>query len=182
MNLQKYRHQQVAKLTPQVGVYALCDLDETPIYVGQSIDGIRARVQRHLTSARSDVIANRQLDIWEVAFVWAWPLQVVNIDEINQLEGYLIHQFHDSHPVLNGSLPKRPTSLVNVPERQVVQILPDEEVVRRRDPTLRLPRQAAQFANLLSYILEVKENPELKRTLRAHFERLERYYEEYMNK
>ena len=45
-----------------------------PIYVGQSVDGIRSRVNRHLTSARSDIIANRQIDVWEVAFVWAYPV------------------------------------------------------------------------------------------------------------
>lgn len=51
----------------------LCDLDEVPIYVGKSIDGIRNGVRRHLTSARSDTIAKRRLDVWEVAFVWAYP-------------------------------------------------------------------------------------------------------------
>ena len=30
-------------------------------------DGIRSRVARHLTSARSDIIANRQIDVWEIA-------------------------------------------------------------------------------------------------------------------
>ena len=46
-------------LTNEIGVYVLCDLDQAPIYVGQSTDGARARVRRHLTSARSDIIANR---------------------------------------------------------------------------------------------------------------------------
>jgi len=52
-----YRNEQARKLPAETGVYVLCDLDETPIYVGQSVDGIRARVRRHLTSARSDVAA-----------------------------------------------------------------------------------------------------------------------------
>lgn len=56
-----FRKQAVAQLTRQIGVYVLCDLDNVPVYVGQSKDGIRQRVQRHLTSARSDVIANRQI-------------------------------------------------------------------------------------------------------------------------
>jgi hypothetical protein len=54
-----YRARQIKDLTDQIGVYALCDLDGVPIYVGQSVDGIRSRVRRHLTSARSDIIANR---------------------------------------------------------------------------------------------------------------------------
>ena len=61
-------------LTNAIGVYVLCDLDGVPIYVGQSKDGIRARVRRHLTSARSDIIANRQIDPWEIAFVQAFPV------------------------------------------------------------------------------------------------------------
>ena len=56
-----FRQKALSKLTDEIGVYALCDLDEVPIYVGQSIDGIRSRVRRHLTSARSDIIANRQV-------------------------------------------------------------------------------------------------------------------------
>jgi len=64
-----YRKRAVRKLPTQIGVYVLCDLDQVPIYVGQSVDGIRSRVARHLTSARSDIIANRQIDVWEIAWV-----------------------------------------------------------------------------------------------------------------
>lgn len=62
-------------LTNKIGCYVLCDLDQVPIYVGQSVDGIRARVRRHLTSARSDIIANRQIDVWEIAWVWTYPVE-----------------------------------------------------------------------------------------------------------
>ena len=51
-----------------------------PIYVGQSVDGIRSRVNRHLTSARSDIIANRQIDVWEIAWVWAYPVAIEGRD------------------------------------------------------------------------------------------------------
>jgi len=71
---QEFKEAALRQLPTVTGVYALCDLDRVPVYVGQSTDGIRARVRRHLTSARSDVIANRQIDVWEVAYVWAWPL------------------------------------------------------------------------------------------------------------
>ena len=64
-----------ATLTNEIGCYVLCDLDQVPIYVGQSVDGIRSRVNRHLTSARSDIIANRQIDVWEIAWVWAYPVK-----------------------------------------------------------------------------------------------------------
>ena len=58
-----FRRKAVRTLSTQIGVYVLADLDNLPVYVGQSKDGIRKRVQRHLTSARSDVIANRQIDV-----------------------------------------------------------------------------------------------------------------------
>src|SRR5580692_1716353 len=68
-----FRRKAVRTLTNEIGCYVLCDLDQVPIYVGQSVDGIRSRVNRHLTSARSDIIANRQIDVWEIAWVWAYP-------------------------------------------------------------------------------------------------------------
>jgi excinuclease UvrABC nuclease subunit len=72
-----FRKNAVRQLTNEIGVYALCDLDNVPVYVGQSSDGIRKRVSRHLTSARSDIIANRQIDVWEIAWVWAYPVATV---------------------------------------------------------------------------------------------------------
>jgi len=89
------RKTQLATLTSKVGVYALCDLDQVPIYVG-AIDRQYTvqELMRHLTSARSDVIANRQLDVWEVAFVWAWPMPRSTIEEIGQVESYLANDFH----------------------------------------------------------------------------------------
>jgi hypothetical protein len=68
-----FRSRAVRTLINDIGCYVLCDLDQVPIYVGQSVDGISSRVNRHLTSARSDIIANRQIDVWEIAWVWAYP-------------------------------------------------------------------------------------------------------------
>ena len=47
----KFRKKAVGTRTNKIGCYVLCDLDQVPIYVGQSVDGIRSRVNRHLTSA-----------------------------------------------------------------------------------------------------------------------------------
>ncbi len=107
MDSQAFRKLELSGLPLQSGVYALCDLDETPIYVGKSKrgknEGIGPRVRRHLTSARSDVVANRQLDIWEIAFVWAWPLD----DEasLSTLEAHLFHEFDSQNPLVNGAVP-----------------------------------------------------------------------------
>jgi Uri superfamily endonuclease len=83
-----FRRKAVRSLTNEIGYYVLCDLDQAPIYVGQSVDGIRSRVNRHLTSARSDIIANRQIHVWEIAWVWA---SVTDKAEIGVLEDELFH-------------------------------------------------------------------------------------------
>ncbi|MBW3598880.1 MAG: GIY-YIG nuclease family protein [Planctomycetes bacterium] len=164
-------------LTSSVGVYALCDLDEVPIYVGQSTDGIRARVRRHLTSARSDVIANRQIDVWEVAFVWAWP--VPGPDQIDLVEAALFHQFDNVSRLMNGTVPPKPQGEVAIPERVSLKVLADDEIRLRQEPRRRFPRQAQQVASLLDYILETYDKTHLRRSLHAHFERLERYYRNF---
>jgi Uri superfamily endonuclease len=91
MDPKRFRSTQLSKLTNAIGVYALCDLDGVPVYVGQSVDGIRQRVQRHLTSARSDIIANRMIDVWEIAYVHAWPVAVAS--QIGELEAHLFSRF-----------------------------------------------------------------------------------------
>ncbi len=122
-----FRRRAVRTLTNQIGCYVLCDLDQVPIYVGQSVDGIRSRVNRHLTSARSDIIANRQVDVWEIAWVWAYP--VANKSDIGAIEDALFHEFHSKSALMNGKVPKRPPHRVKVPEpSQRVQVMADAEI------------------------------------------------------
>lgn len=46
-----FRRKAVRTLTNEIGCYVLCDLDQVPIYVGQSVDGIRSRI---VTSRRQE--------------------------------------------------------------------------------------------------------------------------------
>jgi hypothetical protein len=162
-------------LTNKVGVYALCDLDGIPIYVGQSKDGIQSRVRRHLTSARSDIIANRQIDPWEIAFVQAYPVK--RLKDIPLLEASLFAKFHKLKPLMNGSIPVAEGRLrKSLPKpAEVVQMMPDGELKVRRDPSLRLPRQIEHIGRLVDHILTVKDSPQLRRSLAAHFDRLDAY-------
>lgn len=177
--IQQYRARQASSLPAQIGVYALCDLDEVPIYVGQSVDGIRARVRRHLTSARSDIIANRQLDVWEIAYVWAWPC--ASRESIGRLEGFLFHQFDAESRLMNGTLPVNPGELPSAqPEKVRIQILPEQEIEIRRNPSRRLPRQSQFYFQLVDHILIVKDNLVLRRSLMAHFDRLSRYHQNFV--
>jgi len=180
MDIQKYRDRQLRELTNDIGVYALCDLDNVPIYVGQSKDGIRKRVRRHLTSARSDVIANRQLDVWEIAYVIGWPMPGALAADIGLLEAHLIGEFHRKKPLVNGSLPVAPSEAPTIPIPQVVQVMPDDEIQLRKLATLRLPRQLSHFQSLFEHILEVKDNVDQRRALAAHFDRLNSYYLDFL--
>lgn len=176
----RFREKAVAAVSSQIGVYALCDLDKAPIYVGQSRDGIRARVRRHLTSARSDIIANRQIDVWEIAWVLTWPVDAR--DQINALEAQLFHWFDKQSPLMNGTAPKAPFNLEppRAPQQEI-QLVSDEQIERRRDPIQRLPRQIEHYSQIVGHFLVVKDSSQIQRSMRAHFERLAKYHASLMS-
>ncbi|ARP89649.1 excinuclease ABC subunit C [Bordetella genomosp. 9] len=169
-----FRKRAVRTLTTDIGVYALCDLDNVPLYVGQSRDGIRSRVARHLTSARSDIIANRQIDVWEIAYVWAYP--VASAESINHLEAQLFHTFHPQSQLMNGTVPPSGNYGPAPEPAQIVQVMPDDEIQERRDASQRLPRQANHYAQIVGHFLAVKNSPQIARAMDAHFGRLQRYH------
>lgn len=173
-----FRRKALKALTTQVGCYVLCDLDHTPIYVGKSKDGIRARVNRHLTSARSDIVANRQVDVWEIAWVWAFPSPA---QEQTELENALFHKYHPISALMNGKVPPPARSDFVVPEAtQVVQVMRTEEIKEKLDPALRLPRQAEHYQQILGHFLAVKNSNEIALSIQAHFQRLRRYHNELL--
>ncbi len=166
-------------MTNEIGVYALCDLDMVPIYVGQSVDGIRSRVQRHLTSARSDIIANRQIDVWEIYGVLAWPVSDRVL--IEKVENFQFHQFDKICSLMNGKIPPIQRDLpVLLSECQIVHVMEEKERQKRLDPALRLPRQIEQYQRLVDYIQNVKDAAHLKRSLHAHFQRLVKYHKKFL--
>ena len=171
----EFRKKTVKSLSPKIGVYILCDLDNVPMYVGQSSDGIRQRVQRHLTSARSDIIANRQLDVWEIAYVWEYPVEAKA--EMNGLEAILFHHFDPISRLVNGSSFAIPTGNPEVPSpNKIVQDMHDQEISEKRTLELRLPRQASHYAQIVSHFLAVKNSDQIARAMDAHFQRLQRYH------
>jgi hypothetical protein len=169
-----FRRRALRTLTNEIGVYVLCDLDDVPIHVGQSVDGIRVRVQRHMTSARSDIIANRQVDVWEIAWVWAFP--VAERADIGELEARLFRSFHAQSKLFNGAPPRGIGMPADIPEpAQRVQVLPDADIQTRKDPAQRLPQQASHYASIVSHFVTVKNSEEIARAMEAHFERLQKY-------
>ena len=174
-----FRRKAVRTLMNRIGCYVLCDLDQVPIYVGQSVDGIRNRVNRHLTSARSDIIANRQIDVWEIAWVWAYPVD--NRAEIPELECELFHAFHGKSALMNGKMPRKPTGEVKIlAPTQIVQVMSDAEIAEKKDPVLRLPRQAEHYSQIVGHFLAVKNSREIAGAIQAHFERLQKYHNDLL--
>lgn len=170
-----FRRRAVRTLTSEIGCYVLCDLDRIPIYVGKSIDGIRARVNRHLTSARSDIIANRQIDVWEIAWVWSYPVK--NPSDIGPLEIALFHAHHPKSALMNGKAPPKPTIRMEIPKPfQEIQVMADQEIAEKLDPALRLPRQAQHYSQIVGHFLAVKNSKEVAGAIQAHFERLQKYH------
>ena len=169
-----FRKKAMKELPTSTGVYVLCDLDEVPIYVGQSKDGIRSRVSRHLTSARSDIIANRQIDVWEIAFVLAFP--ITNIQDITQTENRLYHHFNKKSKLMNGTVPPAPPKAA-IPKPSVkVQVMSSKEITERRTAEQRLPRQASHYAQIVGHFLAVKNSTQIAGAMDAHFERLKNYH------
>ncbi|HYL74968.1 MAG TPA: GIY-YIG nuclease family protein [Bryobacteraceae bacterium] len=178
MSVEEFRDLQVATLPTENGTYALCDLDEVPIYVGVTEEGLRKRVQRHLTSARSDVIANRLLDVWEVAYVWAWPEP--KKERMLQLEAHFYNKFHRQSSLVNVAVLRDPGDIGNIPQPVRVAVLPEDQILLRKRPEIRLPRQAKTFLDLVAHILEVKNNRETLFGLQTHFARLEKYTKQFL--
>ena len=170
-----FRRRAVRTVTNQIGCYALCDLDGVPIYVGQSVDGIRSRVLRHLTSARSDIIANRQVDVWEIAWVWAYP--VADRADIGAVEASLFQTFHSRSPLMNGKAPRIAAMEPSDPTpAQITQVMPEAEIGQKSEPALRLPRQAEYYSQIVGHFLAVKDSKEIAGAIQTHFERLARYH------
>jgi hypothetical protein len=74
------------------GVYAFYDYDGEPIYIGQTYEGLGARIGRHLTNQRTDAVAMNVLDPFEVAEICVWPLHLAELSrdekkaELNRAE------------------------------------------------------------------------------------------------
>ncbi len=133
-------------------------------------------MSRHLTSARSDIIANRQIDAWEIAWVWAYP--VATKGEIGPLEALLYHWFDPQSQLMNGTVPTPPLSLAQIPEpAQKIQVMSETEIQDKRDPVQRLPRQAGHYAQIVGHFLAVKDSKQIARAMGAHFQRLAKYHQ-----
>lgn len=97
--------------------------------------------------------------------------------DIPSFEAVLFRIFDKRKPLMNGDIPQLNRTMPRqIPEpAQTVQVMSDEDIRVRREPALRLPRQIEHIGRLVDYILNVKDLPLLRRSLAAHFDRLDAY-------
>jgi hypothetical protein len=103
---------------------------------------------------------------------------VANKTQLDPLETLLYHTFNPKSQLMNGKVPALPSSLGRPPEpSQKIQVMAEAEILAKRDPVQRLPRQAAHYAQIVGHFLEVKESKQIARAMAAHFQRLARYHQ-----
>lgn len=145
------------------GVYAFYDYDGEPIYVGQTNEQLRVRVRRHLTNQRTDAVAMRVLDIFEVASIELWPLwslegadaQTVR-DTLNQVEySAYIAAIRGSRfrAILNEKIPPR-TPVQPLPPSHKLTLVEYEPHDERWHPDVRIARRAETIARLAAVARE----------------------------
>ena len=166
------------------GVYLFYDYDGEPIYVGQTKEQLRVRIRRHLTNQRTDAVAMRVLDPFEVAEVEMWPFwQLAGkpkkdpavIDTLNRAE-YTVYQQALRASAFNMILNEAeiaPEALIDLPASVRGAILPKADRKNREHPDIRLARRARTIAELARIISERKVKVGIRRTLWAQAQRLE---------
>lgn len=146
------------------GCYAFYDYDGEPIYVGQTNERLRTRVRRHLTNQRTDAVAMRILDVFEVAELELWPLW--ELDEVTKkrdpdrfreaqagldsveytayLDAIVLSKFG---AILNEKIPPiSPT--VHLPPSLRVELVSAETRAERGHPDVRIARRAETISRL----------------------------------
>lgn len=164
------------------GIYAFYDYDGEPIYVGQTFEGLGARIGRHLTNQRTDAVAMNVLDPFEVAEIRVWPLNLVGLSKKGKIEfldkaEFTVFQLLLSESKLGAVLnekPPRKTEVIELPKDYRQRIIPDEIFPHRKHPDVRIARRASTIANLARVISERKVQPGLRQTLLTQARRLEK--------
>ncbi|MDX3248250.1 GIY-YIG nuclease family protein [Streptomyces sp. ME18-1-4] len=184
----------------KAAIYAFYDYDEEPIYVGQTQEGVSARVGRHLTGQRSDAVAKFVLDPFEVAEIAVWTLHDVANFELPSSEPgltaegrkkllakarkQLLDRYEaevysrlkaESHfgAVLNEAVPVSDGNPVILPEVARGKIIPEVLWDDRKHADIRIARRANHVARLAQLISEREPSNGLRRTLHLQAQRLE---------
>jgi GIY-YIG catalytic domain len=145
------------------GVYAFYDYDKEPIYVGQTNEQLRVRIRRHLTNQRTDAVAMRVLDIFEVAELQMWPLWELEDASKETVKKTLdaveysayVKAISESRfrAILNEKIP--PVSpIVELPPSIRVSLAGETAIEERRHPDVRIARRAETISRLAAVARE----------------------------
>jgi hypothetical protein len=147
------------------GVYAFYDYDGEPIYVGQTKEGLATRLNRHLTNQRTDAVAMRILDVFEVAELQVWPLwdlQDTPAQRDDKAAFDAAQSILDKHEysayrwaignskfgaILNEKIPP-PSKAIDLPESHRFKLISDETRAERGHPDVRIARRAEMISRL----------------------------------
>lgn len=172
------------------GVYLFRDYDGEPIYVGQTQEGLRIRIQRHLTNQRTDAVAMSVLDPFEVREIEVWPLPQYQTlvstkdkvikkeikDALNALESK-IYELAIANSVfkaiLNEKNPPAATVDIELPESVKGYIVSDEVYEQRSHPDIRIARRALTMSRLGQVIAERQVQGGLRRVMLTQAKRIQ---------
>lgn len=146
------------------GCYAFYDYDGEPIYVGQTNERLRVRVRRHLTNQRTDAVAMRILDVFEVAEMELWPLwdfepvtkrkdpegfrQAQQVLDSTEYTAYLAAIAASKFKaILNEKIPPVSATLRLPPSRRF-PLISQETRAERGHPDVRIARRAETISRL----------------------------------
>ena len=147
------------------GVYAFYDYDGEPIYVGQTKEKLSGRIGRHLTNQRSDAVAMRVLDPFEVAEVEVWPLWdlqgtttrdklAADLLDAAEYSAY-VKAIDESRfkAILNEKVPPSDT-IVDLPPSFRAAVVSDEMRAERGHADVRIARRSQTISRLASVAYE----------------------------
>jgi len=143
------------KLRSCIGVYAFYDFDGEPIYVGQTLEDFGTRIGRHLRGQRSDTLAYRILDPFEVAEMELYPLEFLRADpdkraKVDAIEySVYLHAIEQSKykAILNEKIPPV-SSPVTLPPSMRFNLIPEGMREDREHPDVRIARRAETLARV----------------------------------
>lgn len=168
------------------GVYAFYDYDGEPIYVGQTNEKLSTRIRRHLTNQRTDAVAMKVLDPFEVREIEVWPLpqhqqkdksDSVAKAELDWLESAVFQMLlkksrfkavlneKEPPPARGAKFPKPPSWRGNIVSSEVFAL--------RSHPDTRIARRAETLSLLAKVISERQVQKGLRSTLLTQSKRLE---------
>lgn len=143
------------KLSKCIGVYAFYDYDGEPIYVGQTWEDFGTRIGRHLRGQRSDTLAYRILDPFEVADVELYPVEDLRTDpdkkpKLDAIEySVYVNAIKNSkyQAILNEKIPPVSTP-VALPASYRFGLIPPDMREDREHPDVRIARRAETLARV----------------------------------